>query len=89
MARDKSEKLKTALRSSSGARKTGSVPQERQRASPGFITQHPPAFNVGDHISHPQFGDGVVTGVDGGVLTITFADDSRKKILGSFVKRRS
>lgn len=45
-------------------------------------------YAIGDPISHPQFGDGVIVAIDGEKLTIKFADGRVKQILGSYVKRR-
>ena len=46
------------------------------------------AFVIGDQVSHPQFGDGTVTAIDGGTLTITFVDQQVRQILDCYVKRR-
>ena len=44
-------------------------------------------FAIGDPVSHPQFGDGSVTAIDGGTLTIAFADHQMRQILDYYVKR--
>ncbi len=46
------------------------------------------AFAVGDNISHPQFGAGTVTEVDGEKLTIDFANRGTKQIIDYYVQRR-
>jgi hypothetical protein len=45
-------------------------------------------YSVGDEVTHPMFGDGTVTAVDGNKLTIKFSDGRVKKILESFVEHR-
>jgi hypothetical protein len=44
-------------------------------------------FAIGDPVSHPQFGDGSVTAIDGDTLTIAFADHQVRQILDYYVKR--
>lgn len=44
-------------------------------------------FSIGDHISHPQFGEGTVTGIDDAKLTIDFASRGTKQIVDYYVKR--
>ena len=44
-------------------------------------------FSIGDHISHPQFGEGTVTGIDEAKLTIDFATRGTKQIIDYYVKR--
>ena len=62
-----------------------SVPQE----TPALETVSTSGYAIGDPISHPQFGDGAVTAIDGEKLTIQFADGRVKQILDYYVKRRS
>jgi hypothetical protein len=51
-------------------------------------TTHPTSkFTDGDRVSHPMFGDGTVTAVDGNTLTISFAD-SVKQIIEGYVNRQ-
>ena len=45
------------------------------------------AFTIGDHISHPQFGAGIVTQIDDAKLTIDFATRGTKQIIDYFVQR--
>jgi hypothetical protein len=45
-------------------------------------------FAIGDPVSHPQFGDGSVTAVDDGTLTIAFVDHQVRNILDYYVKRQ-
>jgi hypothetical protein len=69
----------------------------RTRA-PAKPKPHPPAvaayvpyvsaFAIGDHISHPQFGDGTVTGIDEAKLTISFASRGIKQIIDYYVRHR-
>jgi len=44
-------------------------------------------FAIGDPVSHPQFGNGSVTAIDGGTLTIAFVDHQVRNILDHYVKR--
>ena len=44
-------------------------------------------FAIGDHISHPQFGEGTVTEIEGAKLTINFASRGTKQIIDDYVKR--
>ena len=43
---------------------------------------------VDDPVSHPMFGDGIVTAVEAGKLTIEFKDGRVKQIVDYYVKRR-
>jgi hypothetical protein len=45
------------------------------------------SFSIGDHISHPQFGEGTVTEIDDAKLTIDFASRGTKQIIDHYVKR--
>jgi hypothetical protein len=45
------------------------------------------AYAIGDHISHPQFGDGTVTEIDDAKLTIAFARRGTKQIIDDYVER--
>jgi hypothetical protein len=45
-------------------------------------------FAVGDPVFHPKFGDGSVTAIDDGTLTIAFADHKVSHILDHYVKRQ-
>jgi len=45
-------------------------------------------YPVGDEVTHPLFGDGIVTADDGKKLTIKFSDGRVKQILESFVTHR-
>ena len=44
-------------------------------------------FSIGDHISHPQFGEGTVTEIEDAKLTIDFASRGTKQIIDYYVKR--
>ena len=44
-------------------------------------------FAIGNHISHPQFGEGTVTEIDDAKLTINFASRGTKQIIDYYVKR--
>ena len=45
-------------------------------------------FTVGDEITHPLFGDGKVTEIEGDKLTIEFADGRIKHIVDYYVRRK-
>ena len=45
-------------------------------------------YSTRDAVSHPQFGYGVVTAIDGNKLTIKFADGRVKQIVDYYVKPR-
>jgi len=69
----------------------------KRTAMPVKPKPHPPAvaacipyvsaFAIGDHISHPQFGEGTVTAIDDAKLTIDFASRGTKQIVDYYVKR--
>jgi hypothetical protein len=46
------------------------------------------SYSTGTAVSHPQFGHGVVTAIDGDKLTIKFADGRVKQIIDYYVKPR-
>jgi sRNA-binding protein len=43
-------------------------------------------YTIGDDVSHPMFGEGVVTAIEAAKLTIEFADGVTKQIVDDFVK---
>ena len=45
-------------------------------------------YVIGDRVSHPKFGDGVVTAIEVDKLTIKFANRRVKQILDYYVRRR-
>jgi len=45
-------------------------------------------FTDGDRVSHPMFGDGTVTAVNGDTLTIAFADSVVRQIIDGYVNRK-
>ena len=93
MPRSTSKKKKVSARSKAKAtvtRKTPSAPK-RPATSPSEPqdTSTTPGYAIGDRVSHQQFGDGVITALDGEKLTIKFADGRTKQIIDYYVKRRS
>jgi hypothetical protein len=42
-------------------------------------------YKVGDRVVHPNFGSGIVAGVQGKILTVTF-DTGKKRIIDDFVE---
>jgi DNA helicase-2/ATP-dependent DNA helicase PcrA len=75
-----------------GAR--GPRPRMTSWASSAGSGPPPAAFNLGDDVEHPSFGEGVVTGLEpGGIVVVRFAKDrSERKLvadLAPIVKRQS
>jgi hypothetical protein len=48
----------------------------------------PDGFKVGNRVSHPKFGNGIVKAINSEKLTIQFARNVVKEIFDSYVKRR-
>jgi hypothetical protein len=67
-------------------RATARVKPKAQPAATAPIPYVSP-FSIGDHISHPQFGEGTVSGIDDEKLTIDFATRGTKQIIDYYVKR--
>jgi hypothetical protein len=45
-------------------------------------------FTIGDRVSHPKFGNGIVKAIDADKLTIQFARNVIKQIVDYYVKHR-
>ncbi len=78
-------KSKTGSASNQGLKRT-------TKPDPPAVTAYIPhrsAFTINDNISHPQFGEGTVTEIDGAKLTINFASRGTKQIVDYYVKRRA
>jgi hypothetical protein len=60
----------------------------KPKAQPAAIAPIPyvSPFAIGNHISHPQFGEGTVTEIDDAKLTIDFASRGTKQIIDYYVK---
>ena len=71
--------------------RTTRQPPVRQKTLAESVVQPAPAklttFAVGDRISHPQFGDGTITVIEGPKLSIAFDTRGEKQIIDSYVKR--
>ncbi len=71
--------------------RTTRQPPERQKTVAEAVAQPTPVklagFAVGDHISHPQFGEGTITAIAGSRLSIAFDTCGEKQIIDSYVKR--
>jgi hypothetical protein len=67
-------------------RATARVKPKAQAAVTAPISYVSP-FSIGDHISHPQFGEGTVTEIEDAKLTIDFASRGTKQIIDYYVKR--
>ena len=93
MPRSTSKKKKVSARSKAKATVTRKTPSAAKRpaTSPSEPqdTSTTPGYAIGDHVSHQQFGDGVINALDGEKLTIKFADGRTKQIIDYYVKRRS
>jgi DNA helicase-2/ATP-dependent DNA helicase PcrA len=81
MPRTKNPKKVRTKRQQSVRQKT--VAEAVARPAPAKLT----AFAVGDRISHPQFGDGTITAIEGPRLSIAFDTCDEKQIIESYVKR--
>lgn len=57
------------------------------QATPSSVRPAPPlsVFSTGQRVTHPKFGDGAVSEVEGNTLEIMFDQVGRKRILESFV----
>jgi hypothetical protein len=65
----------------------------KKKAEPAIAAEAPVAtaghgYVMGSRVSHPMFGDGAVTAVDGDKLLIKFKDGRVKLIIATFVKPR-
>lgn len=64
---------------------------QRQKTLPEVVAQSAPvkltALAVGDRVSHPQFGNGTITAIEGSKLSIAFDTHGKKQIIDSYVKR--
>jgi hypothetical protein len=52
-------------------------------------TAYASKYAIGDHISHPMFGDGTVTAIHADKLTIEFPDSVTKQIVDGYVEHRN
>jgi hypothetical protein len=59
-------------------------PKTPEASASAYVSE----YAVGDHISHPIFGDGTVTAIDENKLTVEFPESVTKQILDGYVKRR-
>ena len=64
---------------------------QRQKTRPEAVAQSAPvkltALAVGDRVSHPKFGNGTITAIEGSKLSIAFDTHGKKQIIDSYVKR--
>ena len=68
-------------------RTTARVKPKPRPAAVAAVIPYVSPFAIGDHISHPQFGEGTVTEIEGPKLTIDFASRGTKQIIDDYVKR--
>jgi hypothetical protein len=80
--------MQKAKRSPSRALRTSS-PRKTAKPTPAApASAHVTDYTVGDHVSHPVFGDGIVTEIDQNKLTIQFPKSVTKQIIDGCVKHR-
>ena len=72
------------------AAKKKSLSQKKAESSEQWSPSLPRGseFATGDPVSHPKFGNGIVTAIDGDKLTIEFTAKVTKQIVDYYVKRR-
>ena len=87
VAAGQGKKARTPRRGLEGA-KIRVKPKTRSAAVAADIA-YVSAFAIGDHISHPQFGEGTVTEIDATKLTINFASRGTRQIIDGYVERRA
>jgi DNA helicase-2/ATP-dependent DNA helicase PcrA len=79
-------------RTKSAKKADASQQPRRKKDLPQAIAETKPAtigaFAVGDRVSHPLFGDGIVKAIEGAKLTIAFDALGDKEIIDSYVKRQ-
>jgi hypothetical protein len=51
------------------------------------VAPHVSEFSVGDGVTHPQFGTGVIEEISDDKLTIRFSDDHQRQVLDYYVTR--
>jgi hypothetical protein len=92
MSRSTSNKKKVATKpkAKAVAAKKKLLPRPTPRGSRA-ASQHTSSasgYVLGDRVSHPMFGEGVVKAIDSERLTIRFKDGRVKQILDYYVKHR-
>jgi hypothetical protein len=83
MPHPRSKKLKAR------AGRASSEPLRKRRLAEASVAREQathPTFAIGHPVSHPKFGDGSVTAIDDGTLTIGFADHKVRHILDHYVQ---
>lgn len=60
----------------------------KPKAPDASVTAYVSDYTVGDHVSHPMFGDGTVTAIDQNKLTVEFPESVTKQIIDGYVKHR-
>jgi DNA helicase-2/ATP-dependent DNA helicase PcrA len=93
LERWQSKMVEVCMPRTKNGKRAGSTTQrpERQKTVAETVAQPAlvklAAFAVGDRISHPQFGDGTITAIEGPKLSIAFDARGEKQIIDSYVKR--
>jgi hypothetical protein len=66
-----------------------SSPRKTDKPTPAAPpAAHVTDYTVGDHVSHPIFGDGIVAEINQNKLTIEFPKSVTKQIIDGYVKHR-
>jgi hypothetical protein len=80
----RTKNAKTAKAASQKGRGKRTLPEAEAQSRPVAIS----VFAVGDRVAHPQFGDGIITVIDGPKLSITFDTQGNKQVIDSYLKRQ-
>jgi len=67
-----------------------SVPRKpaKPKAPAASVSAYVSDYKIGDHVSHPMFGNGTVTGIDDNKLTIEFSESLTKQIIDGYVTQQ-
>ena len=79
------KKPATAKKPAAAKTAKATTSKKKVAAAPPPPVVHVSAYSVGNHVTHPTFGDGKVLAIDRDQLSIKFAT-SEKVVLESFVK---
>jgi hypothetical protein len=68
--------------------KSATAPNEAQVRTSGASPAPQSDFKLGERVTHPKFGNGVVKAIDADKLTIQFGRNVTKQIIDYYVKHR-
>ncbi len=77
--------IKSSARRASTPRKTAKPKTPATLLTPVAYVS---GYAVGDHVSHPMFGNGTVTAINENKLTIEFPESVTKQIIDGYVRQR-